>query len=179
MTRRVDTEDKDSLTVRPTVRPPPAAANIDALRRRMIGLAVKLIWNKADAEELAQETLRIALTKHIELNDEGATAWCLKTVANLCMNHHRRRRPEPLGAWVGEDEARTPAAQAETTERLERLRDCVAQLPPQQRLAVTLRWMEQQSYAEVAAVMEISESAVRAHVHQARRALSRLMKDDE
>jgi len=179
MTSHVDTEDKNPLTVRPMVRPPPAAPNIDALRRRMIGLAVKLTWNKSDAEELAQETLRIALTKHIALNDEGATAWCLKTVANLCMNHRRRQRPEPLGAWVGEDEARTPSAQAETNERLEHLRDCVAQLPPQQRLALTLRWMEQQSYAEVATVMELSESAVRAHVHQARRTLSRLMKDDE
>ena len=179
MTSRVDTDDKNPLTVRPTVRPPPAAANIDALRRRMIGLAVKLIWSKSDAEELAQETLRIALTKHIELNDEGATAWCLKTVANLCMNHRRRQRPEPLRDWVGKADGTTPSMQAEAVERLERLRECVSQLPPQQRLALTLRWMEQQSYAEVASVMDISESAVRAHVHQARRTLGRLMKEDE
>jgi len=179
MTRRVDTENNPKLTVRPTVRPPPAAVQIDELRRRIIGLAVKLVWNKADAEELAQETLRIALTKKIDLHDDGASAWCLRTVANLCMNQRRRQRPEPLGDWVGEHGGTTPVKQAETTERLERLRDCVAQLPPQQRLALTMRWMEQQSYADVAQVMELSESAVRAHVHQARRTLGTLMKDDE
>jgi DNA-directed RNA polymerase specialized sigma24 family protein len=50
----------------------------------------------------------------------------------------------------------------------------VAALPVKQRTAVTLRFIADSSYAEIATVMETSEEAARRNVHEA---LKRLRKD--
>lgn len=176
--KRVETDDNPLMAGQREAKPENVTVAVNALRRRMMGLAMKLIWNKADAEELTQEALSIAVAKQIDLASDHAAAWCLRTVAHLCLNRRRLRQPEMLDDWVGADTSPTPAARFDTAERLDRLRNCVAKLPPQQRLGITLRWMDEMPYSDVAAVMEISESAVRAHVHQARKALAAMMKED-
>ena len=147
---------------------------IDALRQRATRLAVKLVWNAADADELVQEAFRIAVSSGVGFDEERFEPWMLRTVANLCLNLRRRRRAEPLAPWIDIKTSETPSDIAQHRERLERIRLEISRLPAQQRLAITLRSMEQMSYAEIAVVMELSEAAVRGHVHLARRKLSEL-----
>jgi RNA polymerase sigma factor (sigma-70 family) len=55
------------------------------------------------------------------------------------------------------------------------MRDLIVHLPEGQRTAVTLRHLEQMEYAQIAIIMEISESTVRAHVRAGREALRRMI----
>jgi RNA polymerase sigma-70 factor (ECF subfamily) len=147
------------------------------VRARLVAFAVKLIWNRADAEEIVQETFRVALEKRVAVSDLGSMPWMMRTVANLAMNRRRKLRPEPLGEHVevaGLDEDRL-----EKAERLEELRRRIAGLPDQQRLALTLRMLEEREYEEIAGVMEISVAAVRTHVHLARQELRRGLAESE
>ena len=57
----------------------------------------------------------------------------------------------------------------------QRVREAVSRLPPRQREAVTLKVFSEMTYKEVAQVMELSEGAVKAHMHQAASNLRRLM----
>ncbi|MCB9853595.1 MAG: RNA polymerase sigma factor [Phycisphaerales bacterium] len=150
-------------------------AALEDLRRRLVRYAVKLVWNRADAEEIVQDAFQIAVTKKIAIRDDQFDAWMFRTAGNLCLNHRRKHRPESLGDWIAASEARTPIESAMEVERLERLRVCISELPPQQRIALTLRWIEQFDYRDVAKIMELTESAARAHVHQARRHLADAM----
>jgi RNA polymerase sigma-70 factor (ECF subfamily) len=150
------------------------STRIDALRRRATRLAVKLVWNVADAEELVQEAFRIAVSSGVGFDEERFEPWMLRTVGNLCLNLRRRRRAEPLGPWIDAKSTETPPDIALRRERLERIREEISRLPAQQRLAITLRSMEQMSYAEIAEIMELSEETVRGHVHLARRKLAEL-----
>lgn len=154
-------------------------AALEDLRRRLVRYAVKLVWNRADAEEIVQDAFRIASVKKIAAGNDQFDPWMFRTTGNLCLNHRRKRRPESLGDWVGVSEARTPIESAMDVERLERLRVCISELPPQQRIALTLRWIEQFDYRAVAGIMELSESAARAHVHQARRNLSEALRSHD
>lgn len=147
---------------------------IDALRQRATRLAVKLVWNAADAEELVQEAFRIAVSSSVGFDEERFEPWMLRTVGNLCLNLRRKRRAEPLGPWIDAETTETPPDIAHRRERLERIRLEISRLPVQQRMAITLRSMEQMSYAQIAEVMELSEAVVRGHVHLARQKLAEL-----
>lgn len=146
------------------------AVDLTALRRRLLGLAVKLVWNRDDAEDIVQETFRLALKRGPELSDPGLAPWAWRTVTLLCLNRRRRRRIEPLSEWL--DLSSAPGDAMERTERLERLRTLIDQLPDQQRVAVVLRLMEGLSYEQVAGIMDLTPAAVRTHVHLARTRLA-------
>ncbi|MFQ5429808.1 MAG: RNA polymerase sigma factor [Phycisphaerae bacterium] len=149
---------------------------LDACRRRLVRLAVKLVWNRDDAEEIVQDALHLALRKKIDWDGRDLGGWLPRTVANLCLNHRRRRKAEPLVEWIEPRTGETPEALADRAERLEGLRSAIERLPHRQRTAIVLRCLEQREYAEIARVMGLSESAVRAHVHQGRRGLSDLLR---
>ncbi len=138
---------------------------------------MKLIWNQHDAEEIVQDAFRLAITNGLNAADPDAKPWLMRTVANLCLNHRRRRRLEPLNDHLEHDTHEKPADRILTAERLGALRDRIAELPSQQRIAITLRMLEELSYEEAARVMELSIAAVRTHVHLARKALSESLKE--
>jgi RNA polymerase sigma-70 factor (ECF subfamily) len=56
-------------------------------------------------------------------------------------------------------------------EKLEKLREALVHLPQQMRHCAHLRVVHDLSYAEIAAVMGISVNTVKAHLHQAQKAL--------
>jgi RNA polymerase sigma-70 factor (ECF subfamily) len=161
-----------------TLAPADTGAEASALaqaRRRLEALAVKLIWNRHDAEEIAQEAFRLAVAAGQPVHSPASMPWLLRTVANLCLNHRRRSRPVSLSDYVEPPSHHTlssPEDALHTAERLEALRNGISRLPPQQRLAVTLRMLEEMPYEQIARVMELSVEAIRTHVHLARRALA-------
>lgn len=150
-------------------------AALEDFRRRLVRLAVKLIWNRDDAEEIVQDAFRLALDKGLKTTEQRFGPSLFRTVANLCLNHRRRRRPEPLADWIDPTHTRTPEAAAQKNEQLGRLRESINRLPNQQRLALVLRTMEQMDYGDIADVMQLSIPSVRAHVHLARRRLAEWM----
>ena len=56
-------------------------------------------------------------------------------------------------------------------ERRDKLDEAIQSLPPQMRRCVQLRVIKMLSLAEIAAVMHISINTVKAHLHQAKKAL--------
>jgi RNA polymerase sigma-70 factor (ECF subfamily) len=109
------------------------AGRLDDLRRQMIGLAVKFVWNRDDAEELVQDAFKISVRGGPGTDEERFGPWMVRTVTNLCLNHRRKRRTEPLQEWMGPLTEGGPAEAMEQAERLELLRASIDQLPRQQR----------------------------------------------
>jgi RNA polymerase sigma-70 factor (ECF subfamily) len=144
------------------------------IRSRLVAYAVRLVWNRDDAEEIVQEAFRLGLQKVIAVHEAASIPWMMRTVSNLAMNRRRRSKACSLEGFVDPViEDRTD--RLEQAERLANLRDHIAELPDQQRLALTLKMLVQREYTEIAEIMEISVSAARTHVHLARKALMRLM----
>lgn len=152
------------------------ASVFEAVRGRLIRLAVKLIWNRDDAEEIVQEAFKLAWAAGLALTSDALLPWTRRTVGNLCLNHRRRRKPEALAEWMDRPSGETPDTSAARVEELESLRVAMEKLPNQQRLALTLRAMEQMPYEKIAEIMEVTPSTVRAHVHQGRQKLAELLR---
>lgn len=146
------------------------------LRPRLLRLAMKLLWNRDDAEEVVQDAYGVFLSKQ-PAGVARLDQWMCRVVVQLSLNRRRRRPMAPLA----DADLSSPAAgddAAQQREQLMRLRSAIEHLPPQRRAAIVLRVMEQMNYDEIAAMLECSPAAARTHVHLAREELARKLADD-
>lgn len=123
---------------------------------RLVG-ALRLVCAPAtDAEDLAQEAMVRACLHWKRVQDmERPAGWLYATAFNLVRRRGRRREPHGL----------LPPADSPPVERLD-LVEALRQLPLSQRKAVVLRYVLGYTGAEAAALLDVSEGAVRALVHR-------------
>ena len=132
-----------------------------------VRLAYLLTSDAALAEDIAQEAfIRVAgRFRHLRSPD-AFDAYLRRTVVNLCMSHHRRRRVER--AYL-EREGRRPAPAIEPPDVAARdeIRAALAVLPIRQRAAVVLRYYEDLPEQRVAQILGCSVTAARSLVFRA------------
>jgi RNA polymerase sigma-70 factor (ECF subfamily) len=165
----------------------------DALFRRwagrVLGYVVRLVGDRAVAEELVQEVfLRVHRARGRYRADARFSTWLFTIATNLARNELRRpaqRAPGRSLDGTGEGaplELAAPASGADAVAHARRvgavLEGALAALPERQREALWLAAVEGLSYAEVASALETSESSVKALVHRARTALAERMGEE-
>lgn len=132
------------------------------------------------AHDLTAETFAQAWLVRARFRDESggsALPWLLGIARNVLLTSVRRRALEQracerLGLRERLDTAGGGAAATEPVEAwLDGLDDLLAELPPNQREAVRLRFAEDRDYAGVAAALGTTEQNARVRVHRALRTL--------
>lgn len=162
-------------------------ANGDASAARMLtgrllpavlGYATRLLGDRAEAEDVAQEAMirlwRIA--PDWRQGEAKVTSWLYRVVTNLCTDRQRARRRRASEALddVPEPADDGPGAEARmlTAARLSALDAALATLPDRQRQAVVLRHIEGLSNPEIAEVLGIGVEAVESLTARGKRALT-------
>ncbi|HEY0024592.1 MAG TPA: RNA polymerase sigma-70 factor [Longimicrobium sp.] len=120
------------------------------------------------AEELVQDLFVSIWEKRAQWTVRGSlAAYLFGAARNRAFDHlkHRRVRRRLLdhgsGAVPGMAEAGPAVDDRMHSETVARaVDDAIQQLPERARLAVVLRWQQQMTYAEIAAVMEVSVKGV-------------------
>lgn len=136
--------------------------------------------NAALADDLVQETLVKALQKAGQIRDpERTNAWLFAVLANCWRDHFRRTREmvdiDELDLERVDDF--TPEEGHAQSQLVRRVRSAIALLPLAQRQVLTLVDLEEFSYAEVAAVLEIPVGTVMSRLCRARRTLKTLLNE--
>jgi RNA polymerase sigma-70 factor (ECF subfamily) len=101
--------------------------------------------------------------------------WLFRIARNVMANehrHHRRRPVAPLDAALGLSAPGDIAEAAVAREAGSAAWDAVARLPEDRRRAVVMRFVDEMSTAEIAAVLGRSEGAVRVLMHRALRSVA-------
>src|SRR4051794_1829446 len=126
-----------------------------ALYRRAYRAAYRLLGSRAEAEDVAQETLTRALVSWRRI-EEYAEPWVVRTATNLSIDVVRRRLRQ-------REELTEPVAiDAHVEERLDMVRALLA-LPRRQREVVTLRFLGDFSEDSVAVALGLSNGTVKSH----------------
>ena len=159
-----------------------AAATFEPFRRRLLGLAYRMLGSMADAEDAVQETyLRWHRTDRDKVTDPRA--FLMTTTSRICLDmltSARARREEYVGPWLPEPVLDTAALAPDShTELAEDLSVALLltldRLSPLERAAFLLHDVFDFSFSEVAKALDRSEAAcrqlaarARAHVRDAR-----------
>lgn len=134
-----------------------------------VRVAAAVCGGDAPAEDVAQEALvRAFAALHRFDGRRPFAVWLQRIVVNTALNHRRRtRREAPL------DEAPDPSSPA-PPDGDPRLHAALAALPPDQRVAVALRYAAGLPPADIAAALGVPEGTVNSRLG---RALARLRAD--
>ncbi|MBW3622406.1 MAG: RNA polymerase sigma factor [Armatimonadetes bacterium] len=151
-------------------------------------LAYYWTGNRDDAQDLTQECF-IHLYRVLGRFDSRYRfpVWMYKVCTNRCINwikaNRRAREVVPFShlseqALELPDSSPGPAQAAFNSETRELLLETVKNLPEKYRVPIVLRYLEDFSYKEIAAIMGISVKNAEIRIHRARKMLYDLLREE-
>jgi RNA polymerase sigma-70 factor (sigma-E family) len=145
---------------------------------RLLGFALLLTGNWQDAEDLVQLALLRSAGRWSAARQqpEGYTRTVLVNLARDRWRHKRRRHRETLAADLAQLAPAAGDGAAAVLDRQVLLRACRL-LPVQQRAVLVLRFWEDRSVQETAAVLGCTEGTVKSHTHRALAGLRLALQD--
>jgi RNA polymerase sigma-70 factor (ECF subfamily) len=145
---------------------------VRAFLRPAYAVALAVLARRADAEDVAQDALVVALER-IEScrHPERFAGWLLQIVRHRALNRLDERRLRDVTADGAPPEPRVEPADAARVGLERRLVAALAELTMAQREVVLLHDLEDWTHAEIGAALGLSEGMSRQHLFQARRRL--------
>jgi RNA polymerase sigma-70 factor (ECF subfamily) len=155
------------------------AGLVEAYQAQVFNLAFRMLRQRQEAEDAAQETfLRAFRQLPSYKQDRRFSSWLLAIAAHYCVDQLRRRRftwlsledVPVIGSLVSrEPQPESAALAAEQRDEVARLLRC---LPPQYRLVTILRYNYDLPIAEIAIIVGATEGAVKTQLCRAREMLA-------
>jgi RNA polymerase sigma-70 factor (ECF subfamily) len=157
-------------------------------RDRVYSLTYRMLGNRAEAEDVAQEVF-IAVFKTVDQFREESklSTWIYRVTVNHCKNRikylarrHQRDHSElddsnePAGDGGGEapqSTPRRPDRQVEGAEIDKLMQEAIAELEEEHRVLVVLRDLEDLSIEEIAEITGLPDGTIKSRLHRARLAL--------
>jgi RNA polymerase sigma-70 factor (ECF subfamily) len=153
---------------------------LEKYRNPVIRFVYRMVQDRAISEELAQEVfLRVYRSRATYEPTARFTTWLFRIATHLAINWLRDGRNEK-GQQRLDDEGdgdmpvrevadRRPTVEQRMVDqtRLQEVRDAIAALPEKQRAAVLMHKYEEMEYAQIAQILECSESAVKSLLFRA------------
>jgi RNA polymerase sigma-70 factor (ECF subfamily) len=155
---------------------------------QLYSAALRMTRNPSDAEDLVQETFVKAFAAFHQFQEgTNLKAWLYRILTNTFINSYRKKQREPLQTMTDEIDDWSLARAAEhtstglrsaETEALDHLpdsavKDALAELPEDFRMAVYLADVEGFSYKEIAEIMGTPIGTVMSRLHRGRKALQK------
>ena len=147
---------------------------VTAYQHRVFSVALRMLRNRGEAEEIAQEVfLRVHRAVGDFRGEAKLSTWLYAIASRLCLNRLAssdrrvtREGDETLTRLASGDA--TPVDELERSELEATLHRAIAELPEERRIVVVLRDLEGLSYEEIAAALDLELGTVRSRLHRAR-----------
>ena len=143
------------------------------LKNELFRLALRITLNRAEAEDIVQDTLIKVWNRREEWNAiDSIEAFSLTVCRNLSLDRIKKKGndndsledvkvAEPLASS-------NPQDRMIQTDKVRLIRQIVDGLPEKQRSCMQLRDFEGKTYKEIASVLDISEEQVKVNIFRAR-----------
>ena len=155
---------------------------VQRYRRKVFNVAYQFVGRHDEAEDLTQDIF-VKIFRALHTFDRRANfqTWLISISRNLCIDHYRsvRKERETVDRHVDMADltpvSRGPDAfmRLDQFDRRELLRQAFRALPPTLRSAVALRDLQELSYQEIAARLDLPEGTVKSRINRGRHELAR------
>lgn len=162
------------------------ACLLDRYSRPVHSLILKVVRNREDAEELAQDVFVKVFRSLSSFKGECSfSTWIYRIAYNTALSETRKKRREFLTIEesaldnVSEQEVAEALGRTDNSGRIERLDAALAQLPPDERAIILLFYMKEKTVDEVAAITGLTAVNVKVKLHRIRKKLFVILKGME
>lgn len=147
------------------------------LKDKLFRLALRITLDRAEAEDVVQETLIRIWNKRDEWNQfDSIEAYSLTVVRNLAIDRSRRKDAETVELTPEAEltpDGSNPYDSLVNKERLELIHRLVNELPEKQRVIMQLRDVEGKNYKEIARILNLTEEQVKVNLFRARQKIKK------
>ena len=153
---------------------------VNTYQNAVYNLCYRMLSERTEAEDATQEAFLRAFL-NLERYDPARSfkTWVLSIASNHCIDRLRKRRllwlsldePLPPNVVLSSDEPQ-PEEVAIRGERSQAIQSLLDELNTDYRAAVILRYWYDYSYAEIADILDTTESAIKSRLFRARQALA-------
>ena len=142
------------------------------LKDKLFRVALRITFDRAEAEDIVQETLIKVWNKREEWNSlDSVEAYCLTLTKNLAIDMREKmdaRTEELTDEYDQAHDDANPYEKLEQKERLMWVHKLMEELPDKQRKIMQMRDIEEKSYKEIAQALDITEEQVKINLFRAR-----------
>ena len=166
------------------------SAIVNRYREQIYHFIFKMVKDRAQAEDLTQETFIKAFRALASFNSNYAfSTWLYKIAANNCIDYFRKKKlattsiDTPIQAKDGglrrdfPDGQEGPESQLISKERTNQIQLAIDSLPEKYKQAIMLRHSQDQSYEEIAQELNLPLGTVKVRIFRAREMLKSKLKD--
>ncbi|MBN2311878.1 MAG: RNA polymerase sigma factor [Candidatus Hydrogenedentes bacterium] len=152
-----------------------------ALRHERVvyNLAYRFMRDPGLAEDMAQEAFLKAfrLLKGFR-GDCSFSTWLYRVTTSVCLTELNRRKRRGEIELLPSHAAKLATDQPEASDTPELIRRCVGQLPDRYATIVTLFYLQEVSYEEIAEIMKIPMGTLKTWMHRARHQLRKIVEKE-
>ncbi len=163
----------------------------EVLRPATTAVAYRLVGPN-DADDVVMDTYLKAWKALPRFNERSSLKTWLYRIAHNCAMDYLRARGRRLERIMPQDEvddrdigeledqkASLPSASIEKDEMVTAVRGALAEMDEMHRVVLELRFMDDLSYADIAAAMDVSIGTVMSRLFNAKRKLQRIMREQK
>lgn len=155
--------------------------------KRIFNLAYRFTFSKEAAEDLTQEVF-IRIYRAIEQYDSSQgefSNWLMKIARNLIIDDYRRRQRTPQDHEAESVEEyifhlrsiqHSQQTEIERQDFMKQVEKAIKKLPPDLRICIILRDIEELSYQEIVDLLKIPEGTVKSRINRGRIELAKTLR---
>lgn len=161
------------------------ATLIDKYKNMVYSLSLKMLIQKEEAEEAAQDSFIKAYTNLSKFEGKSKfSTWLYKITYRNCLDRIKKNRNQHKLIDINEitvnfiKDAETVLDSIEKEERKKLLKECLNKLDEEERTILWLYYFDEMSLKEIVSITSLSLSNVKVKLHRARKSLLKVVKNN-
>ncbi|ALC92589.1 RNA polymerase subunit sigma [Bacillus sp. FJAT-18017] len=162
---------------------------VEIYKDKLFQLAFRMLGNRHEAEDIAQEAFIRAYVNINSYNQEYKfSTWLYRIATNLCIDRIRKKKPDfyldaEMAGTEGlnlysriPSETPLPEKELEKMELQETIQQEILKLPDKYRSAIVLKYIDELSLNEISEILDLPLGTVKTRIHRGREALRKQLR---